>query len=466
MTSLASAAERPIVAVFDMEDRGSGLDKQVLVNLTDYLASLLAEGGYQVVPRDQIRERLKEQKTESYKECYDQSCQIELGRELAAQKSLDISILKIGNQCQMTANLYDLKKSTTELAANADADCNEESLLKALRDIANKLCQPLQGADDAVRMSDEARKLIEEQAREKAEEARRKAEKTRQSMGLVHPIALENMRMVTAAAFDFTFIIGEVTWPMDSSMRSIIAGAGLGSFEYSFGNFSIGAALSIAFSEPDVTYDGKKANYMVGNPTLNFKARWCSEGAWTFCYGTSTSLSASFWDWTSVEGDSAEQERIMILEQMANEAGMYAAQDPTYHDFQKLVFRPLGVVSMIHGNFFAQCQVGFAFDAPLINTDTWRHTIGAKLIYGLAAGYRAGGWFVPLLELNGWTILEGKYYFEAFMPGNLIDTFLFLNLGARFEGETLQPVLRASIPLTKERDGFRAHIQVGLAAEF
>lgn len=140
---VASAGERPIVAVFDMEDRGSGLDKEVLANLTDYLASLLAEGGYQVIPRDQIRERLTGEQKESYKACYDQACQIELGRELAAQKSLATQILKIGKTCRVTATLYDLKKSAAERGATAGGACQEDLLLGALEEIAAKLCEPL-----------------------------------------------------------------------------------------------------------------------------------------------------------------------------------------------------------------------------------------------------------------------------------------------------------------------------------
>ena len=88
------AGQRPIVAVFDMEDKGSGLAPNSLFNLTEYLAARLTEEGYQVIPRDEIRSRLKEQKTESFKECYDQSCQIELGRELAAEKTLSPRVLK------------------------------------------------------------------------------------------------------------------------------------------------------------------------------------------------------------------------------------------------------------------------------------------------------------------------------------------------------------------------------------
>ncbi len=133
------AGERPIVAVFDMEDKGSGLAAKSLSNLTEYLAARLTEEGYQVIPRDEIRKRLKEQKSESYKECYDQSCQIELGRELAAGKTLSPRILKIGTTCQVTAVLYDLKKAATDQAATAEAECSEDSLLKAVQDIASRL---------------------------------------------------------------------------------------------------------------------------------------------------------------------------------------------------------------------------------------------------------------------------------------------------------------------------------------
>ncbi len=87
-TSVAGG-ERPIVAVFDMEDRTSTFDKQVRDNLTEYLAVKLAEGGFQVIPREQVRQRLLEKKRKMYKECYDSSCLVEMGRELAASSLTD-----------------------------------------------------------------------------------------------------------------------------------------------------------------------------------------------------------------------------------------------------------------------------------------------------------------------------------------------------------------------------------------
>jgi hypothetical protein len=133
------AEERPIVAVFDMEDRGAGLSKDTLNNLTDYLAAMLTEGGYQVIPRDQIRDRLKQQRKESYKECFDQSCQIELGKEMAAQKSLATKVLKIGKKCRVTGDLYDLKRAASERAATAGSGCSEDELLAAVEEVAAKL---------------------------------------------------------------------------------------------------------------------------------------------------------------------------------------------------------------------------------------------------------------------------------------------------------------------------------------
>ena len=133
--------QRPIVAVFDIEDRGSGLPTQTLNNLTDYLAVLLTNAGLQVIPRDQIRERLRAQKEESQKGCYEQSCQVELGRELAAQKSLSTRIFKIGGECRMTVTLYDLKRAATDKAQFDKAPCSEDALGLSLEKIVGRLTE-------------------------------------------------------------------------------------------------------------------------------------------------------------------------------------------------------------------------------------------------------------------------------------------------------------------------------------
>ena len=92
-TTTTAWADKPVVAVFDIQDKGAGLSDQTRNRITDYLtSSLAATGAYQVVPRSALKERLKQQKKDSLKQCYEESCQIDIGRELAAQKSQLVTI--------------------------------------------------------------------------------------------------------------------------------------------------------------------------------------------------------------------------------------------------------------------------------------------------------------------------------------------------------------------------------------
>lgn len=96
-------------------------------------------GGYKIVPREQIRLRLQQEKADSYRACYDEACQIELGKEVAAEKSLATRILKVGDTCVATSKLYDLKTATSEKAASARAACDPEGLLEGIDQLAKEL---------------------------------------------------------------------------------------------------------------------------------------------------------------------------------------------------------------------------------------------------------------------------------------------------------------------------------------
>ncbi|HOX44519.1 MAG TPA: SUMF1/EgtB/PvdO family nonheme iron enzyme [Myxococcota bacterium] len=138
-SSIALAQDRPIVAVFDIEPRGVKLSKAVRDNLSDYLGGLLSVRGYQVVPRSQLRERLIAQKKASYKECYDQSCQVELGKELAADKSLSTRVFALGGKCRVVVTLYDLKRSASEGAGMAVDACDEPAIVRSLEKAVEQL---------------------------------------------------------------------------------------------------------------------------------------------------------------------------------------------------------------------------------------------------------------------------------------------------------------------------------------
>ncbi|MBW1811817.1 MAG: PEGA domain-containing protein [Deltaproteobacteria bacterium] len=184
----ASEQKGPIIAVFDIEDKGSLIAKDTLDNLVDFLSARMAKAGYRVIPREQVRKRLLEAQKESYKQCYDQSCQIELGREMAAQKTLSIKILKIGATCQITAELYDLRQSTTDLATTAEAKCeDDESMLKAFTAVAEDLNRPLRGSQR--RLEDG---LIELERLAKSDDGS-KAERAKQAWNIAQGIAQDSM---------------------------------------------------------------------------------------------------------------------------------------------------------------------------------------------------------------------------------------------------------------------------------
>jgi hypothetical protein len=127
------AGRQPVVAVFDFETQRIDLEPDLLMSLSDYLAAKLVETGkYQVVPRSQFKERLFQQKKGTYKKCYDQSCQIELGRELAAEKIATTQIIQLGGKCTISFRLYDLKKATTQTAKSRSGGCTEPDLLATL----------------------------------------------------------------------------------------------------------------------------------------------------------------------------------------------------------------------------------------------------------------------------------------------------------------------------------------------
>jgi len=129
------------VAVFDVE--APKLDDSSRDQLTDYLAAKLAQlGEFRIVPRDQIRSRLAEEKSESFKACFDQSCQIELGKAVAAAKSLSTKVLKVGSSCAMTSTLYDLRTEMVERGATIHTQCSDDALLIGVDQLVAQLKSP------------------------------------------------------------------------------------------------------------------------------------------------------------------------------------------------------------------------------------------------------------------------------------------------------------------------------------
>ena len=135
-----SAADRPVVAVFQIQDKESKLDSAMLDKLTEYLGTAIAEGStFRIIPPGDIREALSAGKKKSFKHCYDAKCQIELGKELAANKTLATSILRIGAKCIVSTRLYDLETQTTDRTAKVRGLCSGPALIESLDAVALKI---------------------------------------------------------------------------------------------------------------------------------------------------------------------------------------------------------------------------------------------------------------------------------------------------------------------------------------
>ena len=141
--STARANDKPIVAVFDIESRGAPVTAEQLSNLTEIITSKLPESGrYKIVPRGELQSALQSKKAESYNVCYEQSCQIEIGKELAASKTLSTKVVRIADTCVVTMQMFDLKENVAELAASAEGGCAVGEILTALRAAVAKLVRP------------------------------------------------------------------------------------------------------------------------------------------------------------------------------------------------------------------------------------------------------------------------------------------------------------------------------------
>lgn len=132
-------APRRVVAVFPVDAR-TEMDEKTLDALTEYLVTKLAETGrYRVVPRDELRRRLLDQKKASYEECVDESCRIELGKAVAAELAMSTRLLRVGTECALSSTVYDVRTETTEFGATVRTSCDEARLMDGVDQLIRKL---------------------------------------------------------------------------------------------------------------------------------------------------------------------------------------------------------------------------------------------------------------------------------------------------------------------------------------
>jgi hypothetical protein len=137
-----------VIAVMDVEDlnaasREKAIDPSLVRNLGDQIRIFIAERGVRTIDRGTqdkaIKDQISTMKKESYKSCYDDSCQIELGKAMAASHILRSRITRFGRRCVLNAELIDLRSEVTMAAASSQGDCEAEGFLAMSEHVTSNL---------------------------------------------------------------------------------------------------------------------------------------------------------------------------------------------------------------------------------------------------------------------------------------------------------------------------------------
>jgi len=139
---LLSAQERQTkLAVMEIEDQSGRLPKKMLETAAEALRTeLVASNKFIVISKDrQRRTMIKEEKKETWKECYDNQCRIQLGQALAADHILTGIVTYFGKRYTLTVEMIDLAKEATVKGAKAEFDGTEEGLAEAIKSIAAQI---------------------------------------------------------------------------------------------------------------------------------------------------------------------------------------------------------------------------------------------------------------------------------------------------------------------------------------
>jgi hypothetical protein len=145
----AQAQNKPLLAVMDIQDKTGQLSAETIDTLTEYLRGMLAESGkYTVIDRSRqakaIKAILQKERKETHKACYERSCQVPVGRILAADQVLLTTFMKAGSKFLMKAEIIrlDTEASTGGATARgqfAPKQSLEDRVIEALDTIAAKV---------------------------------------------------------------------------------------------------------------------------------------------------------------------------------------------------------------------------------------------------------------------------------------------------------------------------------------
>ncbi len=142
--ALSAEERKQKVAVMELEDKNGIFAAASLEAATEILrSSLNTAGRYIIIDKSrqaaEITKVVKELKKESWKECNDSNCRIQLGQALSADTMLRTSIAALGGTFSLTAELVDLAKEAVVKSEIINFEGSEQGLRKALEELAVRL---------------------------------------------------------------------------------------------------------------------------------------------------------------------------------------------------------------------------------------------------------------------------------------------------------------------------------------
>ena len=144
LSGTARAAEAPAVAVFPIDLRDTkGISRKAATKFTNLLDTIVGQQGFPTVPQAELTSQVDKAKAKSYDSCFDESCQIELGKAVAAEKILASSFASFGKTCTLTLKLLDLRRALTEFSTSEEAPCTEGGLKGAIQRAGPRLRRAL-----------------------------------------------------------------------------------------------------------------------------------------------------------------------------------------------------------------------------------------------------------------------------------------------------------------------------------
>jgi hypothetical protein len=282
-----------------VEDSSGRIDQKTLENMTEMLrAQLAASGKYIVIDKSRQKEKLtaliKGEKKESYKECYDKSCQIPLGQALSADSILRSTISCLGANCMMSAEIVDLAKEATIAGAYEKFKNDPDDIMRALTVLVQKL---VSGEQPTISNSSEEVPAPKEVKTSSAAPARPVSQKQtierKESSVSKEDLNRTNTTIVQAAFFvDIAPGLGALVE--------------LGRFRWQ--NFQLSTAY-IAFGvnsegfKSNENYGSMNLNWQVGVAGIGYKIHWGADSAWEFGFLSYPLSLGQFMDYAPRGGD-------------------------------------------------------------------------------------------------------------------------------------------------------------------